>query len=204
MGDFLSESAMIDSMSGEQSESVRVLSNPELSCPPEILKLQVLLTVLHYGFDGQRHSGIIEVHKALADDVDAFFKFASDSNFPIEHVVQAGDPAYLWNDDKLMAANASSGFNYRLIAGTTNTSLHGQGLAFDINPRQNPYMRYSESKVIVAPEGASWNPDVPGTLSAKHPLVRFMLERGWEWGGSWNQDSGRVDYQHLQKQIESV
>ena len=40
-----------------------------------------------------------------------------------------------------------------------------------------------------------------GTLTKDHPLVIFMKERGWIWGGDWSKigDSG-VDYQHFEKQ----
>ena len=100
-----------------------------------------------------------------------------------------------------MNANVSSGFNYRLVSGTNRVSPHGQGLAFDINPRQNPYIRYQDGKVIIYPDGAVWDINKPGTLFHDHPLVRFMLGRGWEWGGNWLEQSGRIDYQHFQKSL---
>ncbi len=98
-----------------------------------------------------------------------------------------------------MAGNVSSAFNYRLIAGTDKPSLHGRGLAFDINPRQNPYIRYSGGKKIVRPHSAVWNKDKPGTLHAEHPLVLLMEGFGWEWADNWTPESGRTDYQHFQK-----
>jgi hypothetical protein len=53
---------------------------------------------------------------------------------------------------------------------------------------------------IVSPQGAVWSPAVAGTLYANHQLVLFMKERGWGWGGDWRPESGRVDYQHFEKQ----
>jgi hypothetical protein len=100
-----------------------------------------------------------------------------------------------------MAQNISSGFNYRTIAGTTEVSLHGKGMAFDVNPRINPYIRYENGVQIIAPHSASYNPKAPGTLHATHPLVVHMKSLGWEWGGDWLPQSGRVDYQHFQKEI---
>jgi hypothetical protein len=176
-----------------------IQTNPEAPCPARILNQQVTLAVDYLDFTGDLRHGSIEINKAVADDVKAFFEQALALKFPIEQVAPASDPAFRWDDDKLMAANVSSGFNYRLIAGTNQPSLHGQGLAFDVNPRQNPYIRFANGSKIVAPKGAAWQPDLPGTLSATHPLVRFMLNRGWEWGGSWSADSGRIDYQHFQK-----
>jgi len=188
-------------MSMEHNENSPVLVNPELTCPPEILKSQVALPVTYFGFDHQANRGTIEVHFAVADDVKAFFELANNIQFPIEKVVPASDPAYKWDDDKLMVSNVSSGFNYRLVAGTNQVSLHGRGLAFDINPQQNPYIRYKNGEVVVAPAGATWDNTKPGTLFSNHPLVVFMLERGWEWGGDWTEQSGRIDYQHFQKPL---
>ena len=100
-----------------------------------------------------------------------------------------------------MVENVSSGFNYRLIAGADLPSLHSYGFAIDINPVQNPYIRYTPEGIITKPEGAVWNPEVPGTLSADHYLVEFFKGIGWDWGGNWSPESGRVDYQHFQKNI---
>ena len=44
------------------------------------------------------------------------------------------------NDEKSMAANNTSAFNYRVISGTTKLSNHSYGMAIDINPRINPYI----------------------------------------------------------------
>jgi hypothetical protein len=178
-----------------------VSSNPDLPCPPEILKQQSSILVTYYGFDFRTHQGRIEVNQAVVEDVGAFFKLANSIQFPIRKVAPASDPAYQWNDYKLMSANVSSGFNYRLVAGANRISMHGQGLAFDINPLQNPYIRYKNGKVTVIPKGAIWDTNKPGSLSHDHPLVRFMLERGWGWGGDWVEKSGRTDYQHFQKPL---
>lgn len=188
-------------MSGQGNSSAEVRSNPNLVCPQEILTKIRPLEVSYLGFDGSEHAGIIEVHESVADDVLAFFELAQQISFPIEKVVRASDRDFQWDDDKLMASNASSGFNYRLVAGSDRVSLHGKGLAFDVNPRQNPYIRFEQGEKIVAPPDAVWNPAVGGTLSAEHPLVKFMLERGWDWGGNWTEEDGRIDYQHFQKRI---
>lgn len=186
-----------------ESQKYRVvISNPEQTCPPEMLKQQVPVDVQFLDFEGRLSSGMIEVNRVVADDVRAFFEQAIELNFPIAKVAPASENPYRWNDDELMAANVSSGFNYRLIAGTDTPSLHARGLAFDVNPRQNPYIRYENGIEIIAPTGAIWQPQEPGTLSAEHPLVQFMIERGWEWGGNWSAKSGRIDYQHFQKEVE--
>lgn len=181
------------------SHAEALAQNPEKPCPDDILERQRLVEVRYIGFDSKLHLGQIVVAESVVSDVAVFFDYSRELRFPIEKVIPAAAPQYGWDDDKLMADNVTSGFNYRLIAGTDEPSLHGQGLAFDVNPLQNPYIRYVEDKVIVAPAGAVWDPSVPGTLHTNHELVKFMEERGWEWGGHWPKDSGRTDYQHFQK-----
>ncbi|HEX5797450.1 MAG TPA: M15 family metallopeptidase [Candidatus Saccharimonadales bacterium] len=182
---------------------MNIISNPENPCPPEILNRQVAIPVSYIDFDDNPRTGTIEINEAVQGDVGLFFEVALDLKFPIERVLPAGHPDYRWDDDKLMAGNVSSGFNYRPIAGTDRVSVHAYGRAFDINPRINPYIRLAGGKTIVAPPEAKWDKSVPGALYAEHPLVRFMEERGWEWGGRWVLSrEGMVDYQHFEKPEE--
>lgn len=179
--------------------SHEVISNPDSPCPIEILVRQVAINVPYIDFDGNLQKGVIEVDKDVRKDVIDFFAKALELKFPIEKVVPSSHPDYEWDDEKLMANNMSSGFNYRVIAGTDIVSPHGQGRALDINPRLNPYIRYEADEIIVAPKGAIWDISKPGTLFEEHPLVSFMKNRGWEWGGDWTPDYGRTDYHHFQK-----
>ncbi len=190
-------------MSIEFERGIKVLPNPDRPSPPEVIKQLVRLRVSYIGFDGNTHSGIIEVNELVAEDVNAFFEKAVALEFPIENVLPAGDAPYHWDDELLMADNITSGFNNRPIPDTTRPSFHSTGLAFDVNTRLNLYIRFIDGTEIIAPEGASWQPHIPGTLTVDHPLVQLMLERGWEWGGNWTKDSGRIDYQHFQKSMAS-
>lgn len=176
--------------------------NPEDPCPEEVLQSLGLMSVTHWGFDGRRHNGQIVVAQAVLPEVAAFFRHAYELKFPVAKVVPAAAPRYGWDDEKMMADNNSSGFNWRPIAGSREPSMHGKGLAFDINPRQNPYIRYSgksREKKIVQPPHAVWRKNEPGTLHADHPLVHLMEGFGWQWGGHWTRESGRTDYQHFEK-----
>jgi hypothetical protein len=171
--------------------------NPAQPCPDEILQTIGVMEVQYLSFDGEYHIGQMAVAQSVMAEVEAFFRQALESRFPIAKVVPAS--VYAWDDEALMADNVSSGFNYRFIAGSDKPSLHGRGLAFDINPVQNPYIRYTEKGTITQPPKAVWNPEKPGTLHADHPLVKLMEGFGWEWGGHLTPDSGRTDYQHFQK-----
>jgi len=176
--------------------------NPKRPAPIEILQCIDSVKVVYVNFNGEVKSGTIEIHTDLSLDVKLFFEEALKLGFPVERVVKSSDSKYKWNDDALIADNATSGFNYRLIKGTDRPSLHGLGRAFDVNDVLNPYIRYVDDTVAVDPSYAVYDPSTPGTLTADHPLVVFMKKRGWEWGGDWTPESGRIDYQHFQKQAE--
>jgi hypothetical protein len=179
--------------------SQALTGNPERPTPSDIQQNLGLAEVAYLSFDGRRHIGQIVVATSVMAEVGAFFRRALELKFPIDRVIPAADPRYEWDDEKLMTDNISSGFNYRLIAGKGLPSLHGQGRAFDINPRQNPYIRYEGDRKITEPSGAIWDKNEPGTLYAEHSLVLLMEGFGWEWGGHWVPESGRTDYQHFQK-----
>lgn len=186
--------------------SVGVESNPAAGCPAELLAEQDVLEVRHVGFDGDEHIGTLEIHRSVAADVAAFFDLARALRFPIEHVVRASE--FGWDDPTLMAANCSSGFNFRAVSGRPSLSMHAFGLAFDVNTRQNPFIRRraDEHGVVeaVEPDGAMFDPAAPGTLTDGHRLVDFLTERGWTWGGHWTlDDDGVVDYQHFEKRLDA-
>jgi peptidoglycan L-alanyl-D-glutamate endopeptidase CwlK len=145
-----------------------------------------VLSVLYLGFDDKVHRGQLVIDKDLKKEVDEIFEVALKNRFPIKSIVPMAHPKFrkdqIWSDDLSMAANNSSGFNYRMIEGTKVLSHHACGHAIDINPVQNPYIKGD----VVLPPQAKYNPDVAGTLTAEHPMTKAFLARGWEWGGNWN------------------
>lgn len=177
--------------------------NPTMPAPQEILHSLTILMVKYYGFDTVIHSGQIVVHKNVAKDVESFFEVALENKFPIEKVIPISHEKYTWDDETSCNDNNSSGYNYRLIMGTNRMSKHAQGLAFDINPVQNIYVRYDEQgkEIYRLPKNGTYNKNAKGTLSDEHPLVILMKKLGWKWGGDWTPESGRIDYQHFEKDI---
>lgn len=171
------------------------------NCPNNILEQIIPITVEYINFDSKFEKGIIEVNSDVTKDIIDFFELALIMRSPINLVARASDDSFEWDDDKLMSSNTTSGFNYRTVAGTNELSLHVQGLAIDVNPFQNPCLKYFEGIETIVPNVSSYNMNRPGTFYSNHPLVMFMIERGWEWGGDWLPESGRVDYQHFEKQI---
>ena len=177
--------------------------NPESPAPDEILAAIDVSSVRYLGYDGKIHEGQIAMHKSLLPEIDTFFTAALTLGFPIEKVIPIAVPAYHWDDEASCNDNNSSGYNYRVIHGTNRLSKHARGLAFDINPRQNIYIRFDDlgKEVFRAPADGVYDPAVPGTLTSDHPLVTLMEGLGWEWGGRWRYSSGRVDYQHFEKEV---
>lgn len=180
-----------------------LIQNPASVAPDDIVRAQEVCDVTYIDFDGNEREGTIVVHQLVADDIRAFFTFMKEVSFPVAHVVPVSHPSIKWDDDVSVSLNNTSGFNYRTIAGTHRLSWHAKGLAVDINPLQNPFIRFDKSGVETfrAPKDGIYDTSARGTLTSLHPVVRFLKERGWEWGGDWNINSGRIDYQHFEKHL---
>lgn len=154
-----------------------------------------LLDIEHLGFDDEIHRGQIIVHATLADEVMEIFAEIRAAHFPIERMLPVC--AFDWNDDASMAANNSSGFNPRRVAGTRRKSQHASGRAIDINPVQNPWQHDGQTD----PPGAIYDPARRGTLVENSAPVIAFLRRGWEWGGHW---TTMKDWHHFQKEEDRI
>jgi peptidoglycan LD-endopeptidase CwlK len=188
------------------TRDVILAQNPQAIAPSDILDALQILEVNYVGYDGVLHGGQMVVHREVSDDVLDFFALAQELQFPILKVIPIGVSQYHWDDEVSCADNNSSGYNYRVIHGTNRLSKHARGQAFDINPAQNIYVKYDVegNEIYRSPKDALYDEQATGTLTATHPLVLFMKERGWIWGGDWTKESGRVDYQHFEKDIEEL
>lgn len=188
---------IVDSRMNERE----VFDGLDPKCPPEIRKRQKIVKVKYYSFDGLFHQGQIVVDKDLAKDIKKVFKFALEQKFPINTVIPVSAPQFRkngrWDDDLSMAANNTSGFNYREKTGGGSLSNHAYGRAVDINTVQNPYVKGS---LILPPDG-KWQPGTPGTFTTDHPITKMFISLGWDWGGSWTR---LQDYQHFEKPLKPV
>jgi|WetSurMetagenome_2_1015567.scaffolds.fasta_scaffold200673_2 peptidoglycan LD-endopeptidase CwlK len=161
------------------------------AAPREILESLCLIDIPYCDFDGRRHRGQLVVHRDLAAELQEIFALMGQWRFPVAGaapVVRFG-----WSDEASMAADNSSAFNYRVIAGTDRLSLHAVGRAVDINPRENPAI-YPDGRI--APEGAVWRPGKPGTFTEDHSVVEAFRKKGWRWGGHFTHIR---DYHHFEK-----
>lgn len=90
--------------------------------------------------------------------------------------------------------NDTVAYACRTVRGSKVTSQHAYGLAIDINPFQNPYVKGN----LVLPELAraylDRGSDMPGIITRGDAVVRASARIGWGWGGGWD---GLKDYQHF-------
>ena len=152
------------------------------------------LTITHTDFNGESRIGHMIVAAEIGDEVLDIFREIYAARFPI-YQMRLID--HFNADDKLsLDANNSSAFNFRYIAGTNVISRHGFGLAIDINPIQNPYIR---GETILPPAGAAYldRDDIrPGMIVPGCPVHHAFTSRGWIWGGDW---TTLRDYHHFER-----
>lgn len=157
------------------------------------------IRVLHKNFEDKTQIGEMIVNKSVAEDVVDIFKELYDANYPIERMVLVDE--YDADDNASMEANNSSAFNFRFIDGTNKRSSHSDGLAIDINPLYNPYVRTIDGKQNVLPtngvEYADRSLDNPYYIRKDDVCYKAFTKRGFSWGGEWKNSK---DYQHFQKE----
>jgi poly-gamma-glutamate synthesis protein (capsule biosynthesis protein) len=100
-------------------------------CPVGLADLR-LVTVDHWGFDRRVHRGELVVHRRYAQAVVRVAGMLFAGRYPIARMRLAD--AYQGDDDRSMAANNTSAFNCRPVAGTRRWSEHAYGRAIDLNP----------------------------------------------------------------------
>lgn len=158
------------------------------------------VVVKYYDFNNNEMTGELICNKNVADEVVDIFKELYNSDYQIEKIKLIDE--YNGNDDASMADNNSSCFNYRTIDGTDTLSDHSLGLAIDINPLFNPYVRTGMGSRNVLPANgipyADRTSDFPHKITKNDVCYNAFISRGWQWGGEWNSP---IDYQHFYKEI---
>ncbi|MGI8607516.1 MAG: M15 family metallopeptidase [Gaiellaceae bacterium] len=168
------------------------MSSLRPDCPLHIRDLR-LLRVSHWGYEGEVHRGRLIVNRWQAWPVVRVLKRLYANRYPIRRLWLID--AYRSNDRRSMAANNTSAFNCRYVAGTTRWSEHAYGRALDINPVQNPFV--ASSGRVSPPSGTAFadrSKRAKGMIRARDAVVRAFASIGWRWGGSWGSPK---DYQHF-------
>lgn len=150
------------------------------------------VTVSFRGFDGKAHTGELVVATRAAASVVRVFHTLFDQGFPIEEMrlpTTADLDAPPTGD-----GNDTAAFVCRAARGQKRFSAHAYGLAIDVNPFQNPFVRDD----LVLPELAGAYRDRgwvrPGMFLRSSAAVRAFTRAGWTWGGTFHRPK---DYQHF-------
>ena len=186
---FRGEVARIDAPTRERMTGV----SWHRGCPVGFADLR-LLEVSHWGFDRQVHRGRLVVHRDAAQAMLAVMRSLFRQRFPIRRMRLVD--AYGADDHRSMAADNTSAFNCRFVAGQPGTwSEHAYGLAIDVNPVENPYV--TASGYVSPPAGAPFTRRGRHSMGMIHrngPAVAAFASAGWEWGGNWPWPK---DFQHF-------
>lgn len=169
--------------------------HPNIGCPAR--DQLSLLKIPFLDFFGQEQLGVMIVAKDVSVEVIQIFAELYRVRFPIASMRLVDE--FGGRDLASMAANNTSAFNCRPVTAGSRPSEHSFGIAIDINPIQNPYVRglrilpaagqqFGSSKRRLEPK--------PGLLIEGDPVVTSFAKRGWKWGGSW---ASVKDYQHFSK-----
>ncbi len=194
-------------ISDELFEQLKGLSYPEETTIPvkdgkPLISREdlVYLHVFHTDYEGNPSVGEMICNKAIAQDLLDIFYELYKAEYPIEKMVLVDN--YGADDERSMADNNSSAFNFRVIAGTDRLSNHSYGLAVDINPLHNPYVTFDKAtgEPHIAPEGAEAYADrdaaFPHKINHDDLCYRLFVAHGFDWGGDWTHSK---DYQHFDK-----
>lgn len=160
--------------------------------------------VLHYNYNHEIQVGELIVNKAIAQDCVKIFRELFEIEYEIESMRLVDD---YWTGDSVesdtnsIAHNNTSSFNYRSVPGSSSLSNHAKGRAIDINPLQNPYVKYKSDGTF-----AHYYKDMELYLDRssgkKHMIThqdecyKIFRKYGFTWGGNWNSVK---DYQHFEK-----
>ena len=165
-------------------------SHPACPSPDQLARLEMS----HWNFESEVVTGALVVARSVVSEVVEAFERIFAARFPIARMT----PIYQYggDDHASMAANNCSAFNFRTIEGTERLSQHALGLAIDINPIQNPWLR---GTAVLPAAGSAYldrSHERPGMIVRPGPVLAAFEAVGWFWGGEWPDTS---DYHHFQK-----
>lgn len=176
-------------------EAVRIRMQDGPEAVAELLPELRYLRLLYYDFNGRVRKGEMVCNQAIAEDLLYVFKELYKAKYPIASIRLIED--FDGDDTRSMEANNTSCFNYRTATrSATKLSAHALGMAVDVNPLQNPYVKED----VVEPEAA--RPYADRSAEFEHKITeedlccRLFRSRGFQWGGSWHSVK---DYQHFEK-----
>ncbi|MDP9022655.1 MAG: M15 family metallopeptidase [Actinomycetota bacterium] len=174
-------------------EEVVARSTWSPTCPVAVSELRYV-TLSFWGFDGRAYRGELLVHASAAQPVVTVFERLFEAGFPIEEmrVVSRDEVDAPPTGD----GNNTTAFVCRPARGATSWSEHAYGLAVDINPFHNPYVKGDLvlSELASAYTDRGW--ERPGMIVAGDVVTEAFAAIGWGWGGDWRTS---VDWMHFSR-----
>jgi hypothetical protein len=179
---------------GPVPDSVVERSTWRPACPVSLDGLSYL-TMTYWGFDHEPHTGEMIVNANVAEQITQVFESLYEARFEIEEMrVVTLKEQRVQHKAPTGDSNVTSSFECRRATLGSTWSMHALGLAIDINPFHNPYVRGD----LVAPELASAYSDRtwirPGMVVEGGVVTQAFDAIGWGWGGRWNSFK---DYMHF-------
>ncbi len=158
--------------------------------PPAALRY---VTVAFHGFDEAAHTGELVVAASEAQDLVSVFRRLFRARFPLEEMRLPATTDL--EAPPTGDGNNTAAFVCRPTTGqSSGFSAHAYGLAIDVNPFLNPYLKGD----LVLPERAGAYLDRartrPGMIEPGDVVVRAFAAIGWSWGGDF---TTLKDYQHF-------
>lgn len=162
------------------------------------------LKVLHYNYAHKIQVGELIVNAKIAEDCKKIFTELFLAEYEISSMYLIDN---YWDgngvdaDTNSVEDNNTAAFNYRVVPGSTSLSNHARGFAVDVNPLQNPYVKYkadgSFAKYYKDMEKyVDRNSGKEHMITHKDLCYQMFSKYGFTWGGDWN---SRKDYQHFEK-----
>ena len=166
------------------------------STPPSLRAELRYLRMSYRDAEGVPQVGEMVVNRRIADRVLRIFRKLYEADYRIERMRLLDD--YNGDDEAAMQDNNTSCFNFRYIARSKKISKHGYGLAIDLNPLYNPYVKGSYVQPAAGKPFAfnrDRRKDIPYKIDRNDLACRLFLAEGFRWGGDWR---SLKDYQHFE------
>ena len=159
------------------------------------------IRILHWDYDEKTHEGELICNRLIADKLIAIFRELYKAHYPIQRMRLPDE--YNADDELQMRDNNTSCFCYRKVSGSKNLSKHARGLAIDVNPLYNPYIRYrKDGSQIIEPANAK--PYADRSKQYRYKIdkndlcYKLFIKHGFTWGGAWRT---MKDYQHFEYKL---
>lgn len=167
---------------GPVPHDVLARSTWDPACPVTLDELRYI-TMTFWGFDDHAHLGEMIVNASVADEIVPVFERLYDARFPIEEMRVVDAPEL--DAPPTGDGNNTTAFVCRPTTLGDSWSEHAYGLAVDVNPFQNPYLRGDAVLPELASAYLDRARDLPGMIAEGDVVTEAFARIGWGWGGTW-------------------